>query len=285
VVERYAFTAFGDLESVMEADYTPRTISLYGWETLFHGELRDKETGYYNYGFRYYTPMLGRWPSRDPIGEAGGVNLYAFVGNNGICDLDALGLEAFKSQNEAIMAGAKKIFDLTRESRIKGLAEWAEMFTNEANWKVHADTKDEVNGGVGFAKYFNIYSRDEMTDAGFVILIFGYEHAISVYCCPDDDMYYLSEVQQGRLPTQEEWKKGIHGTTPKANESPCEDGVKVAALHTHNVGRATVRKGGLEDFQLGNLFPSERDIENKERNVDHYVVGEVEPTAMVLWPY
>lgn len=93
VVERYVFTAFGDLETVMSADYTPRAGSLYGWETLFHGELRDQETGFYNYGYRYYAPMLGRWPSRDPIGEQGGINLYTFVGNNPIGNHDRLGLE------------------------------------------------------------------------------------------------------------------------------------------------------------------------------------------------
>lgn len=38
-------------------------------------------TGLYNYGFRYYHPELGRWLSRDPIGEDGGLNLYAFVKN------------------------------------------------------------------------------------------------------------------------------------------------------------------------------------------------------------
>lgn len=35
--------------------------------------------------------MTGRWISRDPIGERGGVNLYAFVGNDGVNDLDILG--------------------------------------------------------------------------------------------------------------------------------------------------------------------------------------------------
>ena len=36
------------------------------------------------YGFRYYSPQMGRWVSRDPIGERGGVNLYGFVGNDGV---------------------------------------------------------------------------------------------------------------------------------------------------------------------------------------------------------
>ena len=53
----------------------------------------DTETGLYYYGYRYYDPATGRWPSRDPIGELGGVNLYGFVGNNGLNRLDYLGLE------------------------------------------------------------------------------------------------------------------------------------------------------------------------------------------------
>jgi hypothetical protein len=43
------------------------------------------------YGYRYYDPMTGRWPSRDPIGEEGGINLYGFVENDGVNRLDYLG--------------------------------------------------------------------------------------------------------------------------------------------------------------------------------------------------
>ncbi|MCH8540526.1 MAG: RHS repeat-associated core domain-containing protein [Opitutales bacterium] len=44
------------------------------------------------YGFRYYDPETGRWPSRDPIEEQGGLNLYGFVGNDGVNLWDVLGL-------------------------------------------------------------------------------------------------------------------------------------------------------------------------------------------------
>jgi integrase/recombinase XerD len=44
------------------------------------------------YGYRYYDPTTGRWPSRDPIQEEGGINLYGFVGNDGINDADINGL-------------------------------------------------------------------------------------------------------------------------------------------------------------------------------------------------
>jgi RHS repeat-associated protein len=44
------------------------------------------------YGCRYYDPVTGRWPSRDPIGERGGKNLYGFLGNDGVQGIDLFGL-------------------------------------------------------------------------------------------------------------------------------------------------------------------------------------------------
>ena len=52
----------------------------------------DSATGLYYYGYRYYDPVSGRWPSRDPIEETGGINLYGFVGNSPLGDIDSLGL-------------------------------------------------------------------------------------------------------------------------------------------------------------------------------------------------
>jgi hypothetical protein len=36
----------------------------------------------------FYDPGLQRWLNRDPIGEAGGINLYAFVNNSPIAFYD-----------------------------------------------------------------------------------------------------------------------------------------------------------------------------------------------------
>jgi RHS repeat-associated protein len=43
------------------------------------------------YGYRYYHPQTGRWINKDPIEEEGGLNLYGFVGNNGVSAFDYLG--------------------------------------------------------------------------------------------------------------------------------------------------------------------------------------------------
>lgn len=58
----------------------------------FSTKYRDSETDLLYYGHRYYNPGSGRWASRDPINERGGVNLYGFVGNAPIRRFDALGL-------------------------------------------------------------------------------------------------------------------------------------------------------------------------------------------------
>jgi RHS repeat-associated protein len=45
-------------------------------------------------GLRFHSPTLGRWISRDPIEEEGGVNLFAFVSNGTVGRYDYLGLDA-----------------------------------------------------------------------------------------------------------------------------------------------------------------------------------------------
>jgi RHS repeat-associated protein len=56
----------------------------YGDENPFRFSTKqfDAETGLIYFGGRYYSPGLGRFLNRDPIGELGGANLYAFVGND-----------------------------------------------------------------------------------------------------------------------------------------------------------------------------------------------------------
>ena len=53
---------------------------------------RTKTVHVADYTYRYYDTLTGRWPSRDPIGEKGGINLYSFVGNDGLNRSDRLGL-------------------------------------------------------------------------------------------------------------------------------------------------------------------------------------------------
>jgi RHS repeat-associated protein len=58
----------------------------------FSTKFTDVETKLVYYGARYYSPALGRFINRDPIGEAGGGNLYGFCGNDGVNGFDVGGM-------------------------------------------------------------------------------------------------------------------------------------------------------------------------------------------------
>jgi RHS repeat-associated protein len=81
------------------APKTPTTPPQNGPSTAFHqtpttpkpSKINDFPELVAYYGYRYYDPLTGRWPSRDPIQEKGGLNLYGFVGNDAILHIDFLG--------------------------------------------------------------------------------------------------------------------------------------------------------------------------------------------------
>ncbi len=83
VVASYEYTPFGKLFSSDEQIAQP---------FKFSSEYADTETNLVYYNYRYYNPELGRWLTRDPIGEFGGWDLYNFVYNESINAFDNLGL-------------------------------------------------------------------------------------------------------------------------------------------------------------------------------------------------
>ncbi len=89
----YEYSAFGEtirahVQDMVIADQPLR------YSTKYH----DLETGLVYFGRRYYHPGLGRWLSRDPIGERGGFNIYGFVRSNPMQFVDPLGLNLINIQ-------------------------------------------------------------------------------------------------------------------------------------------------------------------------------------------
>ena len=59
----------------------------------FSSKLEEVESKLLYFGYRFYSPEKGKWMSRDPIGELGGLGLHTFIGNNVINNSDYLGLD------------------------------------------------------------------------------------------------------------------------------------------------------------------------------------------------
>ncbi|MCX5846567.1 MAG: hypothetical protein NTW12_09485 [Deltaproteobacteria bacterium] len=83
VVAAYTYDPFGNLLTRTGALDQPYQFSTKPY---------DLATGLSYFGKRFYSPSAGRWTTRDPIGERGGLNLYGFVGNNPINYIDPIGL-------------------------------------------------------------------------------------------------------------------------------------------------------------------------------------------------
>jgi RHS repeat-associated protein len=84
----YEYSPFGEplRAEVLDSDIADNPFR-------FSTKYTDVESGLVYYGMRYYSPSLGRFINRDPIEEAGGINLYGFVGNDPVNRLDRLGLK------------------------------------------------------------------------------------------------------------------------------------------------------------------------------------------------
>jgi RHS repeat-associated protein len=65
----------------------------------YAGRENDVNSFYY-YRARYYSPVLARFISSDPIGISGGINTYAYVGGNPLTRVDPFGLDWFRLWND-----------------------------------------------------------------------------------------------------------------------------------------------------------------------------------------
>ena len=81
----YEYTPFGDIHVNTAIIYESNSFQS-------SSEYFDTENRLSYYNFRYYSPRVGKWNTRDTINENGGVNLYVICQNNLINYYDIYGL-------------------------------------------------------------------------------------------------------------------------------------------------------------------------------------------------
>ena len=90
VSAQYDYDPFGE---TLQASRSAAGICAFRFSTKYS----DLESDLLYYGYRFYNPSTGRWLSRDPLGEWGGLNLYGFVVSDSLDYFDTDGRQIMPS--------------------------------------------------------------------------------------------------------------------------------------------------------------------------------------------
>ena len=216
------------------------------FEYRFSTKPLDSETGLYYYLYRYYDPLTGRWPSRDPIKESGGVNLYGFVGNDGVNIIDLLGLnpafddyeyerviydtcDADGCNKEDIAAGKADIIkqDIARRKFLYDMHS-TPLSRDLGVMPAGSEIKDDANSCISLNGYFYRNMKVPKCWICYMEHRFRLENIKTEWYRPDKKMWYdhwwvtcVSRDKKGSVVDEliiDHWRSGVKpGDSPASN--------------------------------------------------------------------
>ncbi|ADI91352.1 hypothetical protein AOLE_12325 [Acinetobacter oleivorans DR1] len=91
IIWKAEYKAWGECKAEKAKSNFFENIEIISNNIRFQGQYFDEETGLHYNRYRYYSPYVGRFISKDPIGLLGGSNIYAYAPNP-VGWVDQLGL-------------------------------------------------------------------------------------------------------------------------------------------------------------------------------------------------
>ena len=139
----YSYTPFGSVSASENG-----VVQNFQWSSEFY----DSELDLVYYNYRHYSPSLGRFLSRDPIAEQGGLNLYTFVGNNPCFRNDVLG-------KSSVLGNIGNWIVSTSENLLWGACCGNKKYDTRTHCCLNSKGKKQLFGNSGC----RIYSREQVT--------------------------------------------------------------------------------------------------------------------------
>ena len=122
-----------------------------------------RQSGLIYYGFRYYSASLGRFLNRDPIGEAGGTNLYAFVENDPVNGWDYLGYAMDYIGGQSCESQCRSYMGEHMYRDFEACMEACEGARSE-RWRTEFSVENKYHHEVGYYFFWDDYEDDEYLD-------------------------------------------------------------------------------------------------------------------------